>query len=71
MDQGGSKDGGKLTSLPPLLSLEEPATWLVGAELASALGGWGGSALGVEVVWLDEVFIRAIDLAPSEFAAFR
>ena len=54
MDQGGGIDGGKLT---PLLSPEEPATWLVGARaclrpggrgglarLASALGsGWSGS----------------------------
>ncbi len=31
MDQGGGTDGGKLTPLPPLLSLEEPAAWLVGA----------------------------------------
>jgi hypothetical protein len=29
--QDGGTDGGELASLPALLSLEEPATWLVGA----------------------------------------
>ena len=45
MDQGGDTDGGKLTSLPPLQSLEEPAAWLVGARACLRPGGsvWSGS----------------------------
>ena len=53
MDQGGGIDGGKLT---PLLSPEEPATWLVGARACLRPGGRGGLAClrpGVGMVWLD------------------
>jgi hypothetical protein len=69
MDQGGGTDEGKLTSLPPLRSLEEPAAWLVGAldtcpqagcpvwgaGNASALGGRGGLARrkNLNLTWRD------------------
>ena len=63
MDQGGGTDGGKLMSLPPLLSLEEPAAWLVGARACLRPRGWGGLARrkNLNLTWRDAPPLPALD----------